>query len=61
LYLIITIAASLLVTDPGGNPIPGAWVGWDAMWYGQTDTNGLYEPTGEEPDRITMHAPGCRD
>ncbi len=61
MYLVIAIAASLLVTDPGGNPIPGAWVGWDSNWYAQTDTNGLYEPTGEEPDRITIHATGFRD
>ncbi|MFO7627493.1 MAG: TonB-dependent receptor [Candidatus Fermentibacteraceae bacterium] len=61
MYLIITMAASLLVTDPGGNPIPGAWVGWDGQWHGLTDSYGLYEPTGDEPDRLTVHATGFRD
>lgn len=61
MYLITIIAASLLVTDPGGNPIQGAWIGWDGNWHGLTDSSGVYTPTGTEPERITIHATGFRD
>ncbi len=59
--MLLFLMASLLVTDPAGEPVPGAWVGWDGAWYGQTDSYGRYEPTGDEPGRITVHATGFRD
>ena len=61
MYLTIVIAASLLVTDPGGTPIPGAWVGWNGTWQAVTDPSGIYTPDGTEPERITIHATGFRD
>ncbi len=61
MYLITVIAASLLVTDPGGNPIQGAWIGWEGQWHGLTDYLGQYALTGQEPSSITVHATGFRD
>lgn len=61
MFLVIAMAASLLVTDPGGNPIPGAWVGWNGQWHGLTDSSGVYIPLGIEPEPITIHATGFCD
>lgn len=49
------------MTDPGGEPIPGAWVGWGGLWRGCSDSLGVYAPTGEEDETITIHATGFRD
>ncbi len=59
--MLLLLITSLLVADPGGEPVPGAWVGWDGLWRGLTDSLGVYTPTGEEPDLITIHATGFRD
>lgn len=59
--IVSLLIAALLVTDPSGDPIPGAWIGWNGGWYGFTDSLGVYSLTGHEPDRITVHATGFRD
>ncbi len=59
--MLLLLISSLLVTDPGGEPVPGAWIRWDGLWRGLADSLGVYTLTGEEPDLITIHATGFRD
>ncbi|PIE52069.1 hypothetical protein CSA37_08420 [Candidatus Fermentibacteria bacterium] len=58
---LILILTGFTVTDAGGNPIPGAWIGSSGSWLGATDQAGVFQVPEDFPDTVTVHATGFSD
>ena len=61
LLLFILISTGFFVQQPGGAPIPGAWVGNPGHWLGVTDQSGCFILTDYDSDTVTVHAIGFTD